>query len=343
VVSATHLRRSARLYASSVYDVTVAIIHASRLDLTLDCLDSLHADPGRMATVEVVVLDAASGDDFTAVRDRFPDVRAISRDVREGFGANNNEIARTSTSRYVFFLNADTRVPAGTIDALVRYLDAHAEAAVAAPLVRRFDGTHQLSAWPFLSLWGQVRWALTLGQFGAARGADARPVGVVAGCAMLVRRDAFERVDGFDEAYFMYVEETDLARRLDRVGLERHYVPHVEVLHLGGGSTGTGGERQVNEFWRSFDRYLATYHGALEGRALRWVTGLGYALGMVAALAVRCLPPRFRPDAASAADAEAYRLHVRNAFTGRRDPGMRELADETNLRAAGRQSARARR
>ena len=284
-----------------------------------------------------MVLDNASGDNLAAsVRERFPAVRLINQAWRAGFSANQNQIIRTTRSRYVFVLNPDTQVPAGTVDGMVDYLDAHPNVAVVGPLIRGFDGTQQGSAWRLISIPVQFVWAFTLGKFGAvvSHGRKPRRVGAVSASAMLVRRNAFESVGLFDEAYFMYSEEADLAKRLDRLGLERHYLSQVEVLHHGQQSTVHAPERQVNETWRSLDLYLQRYHSPLAGSVLRWLTGFGYALAVAVAELAPRLPAPIRPAAAPSWDARPYRLHVRNAFRGVRMPGLRELAGEWNSRMA---------
>jgi GT2 family glycosyltransferase len=307
-----------------VIEVTVSIVHASRPELTLDCLESLHHDAGSRRAIEIVVLDNATGEELVpSVRQRFPDVRVVEQSHRAGFGANQNTIVRTTSSRYVFVLNPDTRVPAGTIDSLADYLDAHPEVAVAGPLVRGFDGKQHGSAWRLMSIPVQLVWALTLGRLGAvvSRGSRPKRVGAVSGSAMMVRRNAFDAAGGFDEHYFMFGEEADLARRLAGLGLEVHYVPSAEVLHHGQTSTSTAPERQVNETWRSLDLYLSRYHSPRAARVLRGLTGLGYALAVPAAAVRSALTGRGRESS------RLYRLHVRNAFRGTRDPGLRELAE----------------
>jgi hypothetical protein len=318
---------------SGCIDVTVSIVHASRPELTLDCLASLHADSGRRCSVEILVLDNASGDGLElAIADQFPEVRVIDQHHRAGFGANQNRIIRSTNSRYVFVLNPDTRVPPGTVDGLVDYLDLHPEVGVVGPLVRGFDGVQQGSAWRLVSIPVQLVWALTLGKRGAvvSRGSRAKRVGAVAGSAMLLRRAAFERAGLFDEAYFMFSEEAELARRYEQLGLERHYLPTVEVLHLGQGSTAHVTERQINEFWRSFELYLSRYHTPIGARLLRWLTGLGYTFALGAARLAGFLPARLAPAGLTSWNPLAYRLHVRNAYRGARDPGLRELADDWN-------------
>jgi N-acetylglucosaminyl-diphospho-decaprenol L-rhamnosyltransferase len=315
-------------------DVTVSIVHASKPELTLECLQSLAEDHGRRSSSEIVVLDNASGDMIAAlVEGRFPGVRVIEQHWRAGFGANHNTIIRSTASRYVFVLNPDTRVLPGAIDGLVDYLDAHPKVAIAGPLLRGFDGHRQFSALRLMTIPVQLVWALSLGKLGAVmshRGKHARRVGTVSGSAMLIRREALQRVGLFDEGYFMYCEEADLAQRLERVGLERHYVPTCEVLHHRLQSTSDMTERRINEFWRSLELYLSRHHPPLQARILRRLTGLGYALGVGAAEAGRRLPERIRPATTSSWDPATYRLHVRNAFRGVSGPTLGSLAEEWN-------------
>jgi N-acetylglucosaminyl-diphospho-decaprenol L-rhamnosyltransferase len=309
-------------------DLTVSIVNTNGREFLLACLESLSGTDG-----EIVVLDNASEDGSAeAVRERYPHVHVIAQPFRAGFGANHNTVIRATRGRYVLVLNEDTEVPEGTIERLVEYLDANPKVAVAGPLIRGFDGRQQGSAWRLMTIPVQLLWALSLGQFGAvvSRGSTPKRVGAVAAGATLYRRQALEEAGLFDEGYFMFNEEADLARRLERLGYEMHYVPGAELLHHGQESTARVPERQINEVWRSLDLYLGRYHSPLEARVLRGLTGLGYALAVVAAGVGDRLPPRLRPAAASSWNPGVYRLHARNAFRGIRSPGMRELAEDWN-------------
>jgi GT2 family glycosyltransferase len=313
-------------------DVTVSIVHASQPELTLDCLESLEQDDTRRCSTGIVVLDNASGDKLaTIVSKRFPNVGVIEQAFRAGFGENHNAVIRATASRYVLVLNPDTRVPPGTIDALVGYLDEHREAAIAAPVIRGFDGVRQSAAWRRMTIPVLLTWALTFGQLGIpVRARSPRRVHAISSCSMLARREALEQVGLFDASYFMFSEEWELAERLHRLGLERHHVPTVEVLHHGQESTKHVPERQVNEMWRSLDLYLARYDSPLHASAVRALLGTGYAFTLVASTVLQVVPGRLRPAAAGSSRSTAHKLHVRNAFRGVRNPGLKELADEWN-------------
>ena len=136
------------------------------------------------------------------------------------------------------------------------------------------------------------------------------------GRGVLVRREALDEVGLFDEAFFMYSEETDLCARLRAAGWRIEYFPEVTVVHHQPWSVSGVPERRINEMWRGRHRYWRKHHSASGARLAAWPTGAQYALrGLLRA--------RDRDFAAR------MRLHARDAIrvTG---PGLRELAEVWN-------------
>ena len=113
----------------------------------------------------------------------------------------------------------------------------------------------------------------------------ARDVDWLSGCAFAVRREAFEAVGGFDEGYFMYVEDVDLGLRLKRAGWRVRYEPSAVVEHRVGASTSRRPARMVVEHARSLDRFYARRYPRTAGRWLRPLVraGLGLWVGIVLA------------------------------------------------------------
>jgi GT2 family glycosyltransferase len=104
------------------------------------------------------------------------------------------------------------------------------------------------------------------------------------GAALLVRRDAFESIGGFDEGFFFYAEETDLMQRLRRKGYRILFEPSASVVHLGGVS---GGDALFGHLHAALRRYVAKHHGSV---ASAW-TGAVLRLGACARLAFALLTP----------------------------------------------------
>jgi N-acetylglucosaminyl-diphospho-decaprenol L-rhamnosyltransferase len=97
-----------------------------------------------------------------------------------------------------------------------------------------------------------------------------RSVGWLSGSCLLIRRRAFDAVGGFDERYFMYMEDVDLGDRLGRAGWRNVYVPGAEVLHAKGHSTGREPARNLRAHHTSTYIYLADRHNRWWQAPLRW-------------------------------------------------------------------------
>ncbi|HET8557320.1 MAG TPA: glycosyltransferase family 2 protein [Gaiellaceae bacterium] len=295
-------------------DVSVSLVNTNSRELLLACLESLDG-----AGVEIVVLDNASEDgSAAAVRERFPDVRVIEQRHRAGFGANHNTVIRATTGRYVFVLNEDTTSEDWGFERMVAHLDANPRVAALAPRLVYPDGRLQSSAWRFPSPATAALGLLTLGRAGVLQsgGSETRDVDWAMAAALLVRRQALDEVGLFDEEFFIYSEETDLARRLRRAGWRTQYFPQVTVVHHESQFSAGIPERRINEMWRGRHRYWRKHHSAAGAAVAALLTGAQYA-------ARALLRARDRDFAGR------MRLHARDAIRVR-GPGLRELAEEWN-------------
>jgi N-acetylglucosaminyl-diphospho-decaprenol L-rhamnosyltransferase len=308
-------------------DVSVLIVNTSSRELLLACLASLEGDLDGPHTVEVVVLDNASEDGSAeAVAELFPWARVIAQPFRAGFGANHNAIIRATTGRYVYVLNEDATVEPGSFEQLVGYLDANPKVAALAPRIRYPDGREQASAWRFPTPGAAALGALTLARAGIVEsgGNETRRVDWAMACALLVRRAALDEVGVFDEGFFIYLEETDLAKRFEAAGYETHYFPAVTAFHHVSQFSAKIPERRIAEEWRSRRRYWNKYHSRPGAWIAGVLTGWQYALrAVIASVAVRF--GRFDGGAPA-----RFRLHARSAWRGPQGPGLRELAADWN-------------
>jgi N-acetylglucosaminyl-diphospho-decaprenol L-rhamnosyltransferase len=150
-----------------------------------------------------------------------------------GFGANHNAAFQRATGRLFAVVNPDVRLPALDLAAWTAPLG-QPGAGACAPLARDSDGVLQDNARRFPTLPGLAWRALTrrhrLG-YDPRHGLQA--IDWAAGYLLLLRREAFAQVGGFDERYFMYMEDVDLCDRLQRQGWKVLWDPSVTVLHDG--------------------------------------------------------------------------------------------------------------
>jgi hypothetical protein len=251
-------------------DVSVVVVTYNAAGHLERCLESVRGH-------ETVVVDNGSTDGTAAlVRERFPEVTLVEQ-ANRGMGAGNNAGMRAARGgRYWLLLNSDAWVEDGTveggaIEALARFADGHARAAVVGPRLRNPDGTLQRSVRAEPTLWRLATEYLFLRKlaprtgvfnsfYGGGFAHDApRQVESLHGAALLVRRDAADAVGLFDESFFMFSEETDWLHRFRAAGWQVWFTPEAEVVHLGGASHGG---RLFVENLRGLLRFLAKHRGA---------------------------------------------------------------------------------
>lgn len=234
------------MHADSPEVAVVIVTYNSREEIG-PCLTSLvgHTAP---LSASITIVDNASQDGTMAfVREGWPSVQVIDAGGNLGFSRGNNIGIRATSSEYVLLLNPDTIVPPGTVQTLVRELNAHPDAAVAGPRLVDERGMPELSFGPSISPWGELKQKVLLDLYERGVTSVVRHVerlthtagqrSWVSGACLLIRRDDLEAVGLLDERFVMYTEDVDLCTAVRRQrGRAVIFVPQAEVLHLRGRS-----------------------------------------------------------------------------------------------------------
>jgi N-acetylglucosaminyl-diphospho-decaprenol L-rhamnosyltransferase len=234
--------------------------------LLIDCVRSVLADTSA-GPVELVVVDNGSRDDsIEALHAAFPEVRVVRSPGNVGYARGANFGIAASYSRVVAVLNADLTLTPGSAGVLVARLEEDARLGAVGPRVRNLDGSDYPSArrlpsipvavgHGLLGLWWPSNPFTTRYRQLDADFARARPVDWVSGLAVWLRRDALDAVGGWDERYFMYMEDVDLCWRLRRGGFGVAYEPAGAVVHVQGAVTSRHPYRMLVEHHRSAWRF----------------------------------------------------------------------------------------
>lgn len=225
--------------------------------------------------IEIVVVDNASSDETLASLAPYEDgglVRVLSAGGNIGFGRACNLGASAATTEFVLFLNPDARLEAEDLARLEAVLDAHASAAVAAPVIELPDGSIQpvgaMPSWLGLALDRTPLHPIAHRTLRVPRDAEPIETTWVSGAAFLIRRAAFEAVGGFDPRFFLYYEESDLFRRLSRKKHQILACGNTRCTHIGGHSASTVQAGRIsgaiaNHFIRSRNHYARKNFGTL--------------------------------------------------------------------------------
>jgi len=257
---------------------------------------------------EVVVSDNASR--------RPPPVSApallLETGANLGYGAAANLGARGAGSPWLLIANPDVVAHPGSLDVLLEAAGRWPAAAAFGPAIRTPEGMLYPSARALPSLGGGLGhalfgWCWPSNPWTAAyrreRGVPREgTTGWLSGSFLLVRRQAFEVVGGFDPAYFMYCEDMDLCERLAEAGWQVVYVPAAQVTHEGGRATRQVSRAMLRAHHASMYRYLSAHYPRLRpalllGLGMRYLGGLA-----VAGLGAGARPTR-RADVLDAVDA----------------------------------------
>ena len=241
--------------------ISIIIVNWNTRELLADCIESIYVSPPE-GKFDIWVVDNFSSDGSPAmIRESFPEVNFIENNENVGFAKANNQALRISQSEYVLLLNPDTVVKSNAISELILFLDNNPDAGIAGARLINPDGTLQISAFPFPTLFREfwrmfhIDSVVCLSNYPMKNWDQdqAREIDTLLGACMLIRREALIQFGLFDEEYFIYSEEVDLCTRLNDAGWRLYWVPSAVVIHYSGRST-----QQVSE-----DVFLRLYEGRI--------------------------------------------------------------------------------
>ncbi len=180
------------------------------------------------AGTPAIVVDNASTDDSAAIAERLG-ATVIRRADNAGFGVANNDGLALATTSYVLFLNPDARLAPGALERLVAAAEAHPNARLLVPTIRKADG----------SVFEKHTTDLCAPACKPVTMADPtlRAVAFASGAVVLARRETLHKLGGFDPAIFLYFEDDDLSRRVLDLGQLILHVTDAEAAHAGNTSS----------------------------------------------------------------------------------------------------------
>lgn len=212
--------------------ISVIIVNLDGRHLLADCLNSIFAQEYPQERIEVIVVDNGSTDDSVPfVRQAFPQVRVIEAGRNLGFAGGNNLGARHSSGDCLALINNDAQADPLWLQAMVDLLDPASQAVCVAAKILDKDGQTIDFVDTGLTLYGRA-FQIDEGMPAShARGDEPKEILAPCGGGMLIRRDVFWQVGGFDEDYVAYYEDVDLGWRLWLHGYRVLYAPDAVVYH----------------------------------------------------------------------------------------------------------------
>ena len=247
--------------------LSIITINYNGLKDTCELIDSIPFNND----LEVIVVDNASEkDEASLISAKYPQVKVIRSSQNLGFAGGNNLGIKAAQGKYLFFINNDTIFKEFNVQALIDRLESSPKIAVVCPKIRFSWGNHpiQFAGYTPLSKITVRNQAIGFGEEDRGQYDTAHPTPYAHGAAMLVKREALEKVGLMPECYFLYYEELDWSMIFTRAGFEIWYDPACTVFHKESQATGKNSPLRtyyivrnrlllVKRNWKGITKYLS--------------------------------------------------------------------------------------
>jgi GT2 family glycosyltransferase len=227
---------------------------------------------------EIIVVDNASTDNTREIVCAFDEVKLIASPQNLGFGGGNQLGFEASGGQIAVFLNPDAAIQSGFSQSVRRFFLAHDDVGILGPRILNggilqrtcnafptfFSLLYQHSAYKYLFPRSRAHRKFLVSDWDRQ---SAREIDSVSGACFAMPRAVLQKIGGFDDKFFLYFEEFDLARRVLKLGLKIYFEPSLTVEHIGKISTTQINPAKEQEIYNaSCNYYLEKYHGRLQAR-----------------------------------------------------------------------------
>lgn len=241
---------------------SIIIVNFNTKSLTKNCLDSIFFNCLE-SDFEIIAVDNNSQDgSIEMLKKDFGDkIKLIANSKNIGFGSANNQAAKIAQGEYLFFLNSDTVVKSDILSPIKQFLSNNKEVGIISPKLLLEDGSEQERAYgEFPNLFNVVA-----EKFKNQKIEEIKPFEVdwVSGAALIIRKDIFCEINGFDEKFFMYFEDIDLCKRVKDLGFKAVVYPAAPIAHLCGKSIKKFNKRK-EYYYKSQDYFYKKHYGKLK-------------------------------------------------------------------------------
>lgn len=256
------------------YKLSIITVNYNGLEDTCALIDSIPFNDN----MEVIVIDNASTENEAAViSQRYPQVKTIRSDKNLGFAGGNNLGIKSAKGKYIFLVNNDTFLKEFNILALIDRLESSPTIGIVCPKIRFAWGNNpiQFAGYTRLSKITARNQAIGYGKEDKGQYEIPHPTPYAHGAAMLIKREAIEKVGLMPECYFLYYEEFDWSMMFTRTGYEIWYEPASTIYHKE--SQSTGQDSPLRTYYMTRNRLLLVkrnWHGLTKYLSYIYIIGI---------------------------------------------------------------------
>lgn len=233
-----------------MFDIAAIIINYNSSDYTINCINSIIEKTGKNINYQIIVIDNASErDDFLKLFEKiksisFSNLQLVRSKINTGFGGGNMHGVQFSNAKYYAFINNDSIFMNDCLGIIFNHMENNNEYGICGPMCYKEDGkllpTLDHFASPIKELFGRsFLEKINPEKYPNRKTEYTKPQKgqFVSGSFMMVRANDFNTVGGFDTNIFLYYEETDLCKRLQKINKFAYLIPEAKFIHYHGAST----------------------------------------------------------------------------------------------------------
>lgn len=255
-------------------EISVIIVNWNTLKVTSDCIQSL-IDIKEISPIEIIIIDNASHDgSVEALRNQFPSIKIIANETNVGFAAGCNQGLEQASGKYLLLLNSDTTANGESLKGMMDFLKNHPKVGAVGCRLLYADGTVQSSHGNFPTpsefLLHQSLLAILIKRFFSRlknffphikHNQKPYKVDWLMGACIMMPREIYRKVGGFDPDYFMYCEDADWCFRLAKEGYSIYHLPQYSIFHYHQQSSRQRKKFTFIRIFQSLNRFVEKNYG----------------------------------------------------------------------------------
>lgn len=222
--------------------LSIIVLSYNTKELTTKCIDSILSQYNyeiKKRELEVIVVDNASSDGTLDSLKKFRSIKIIENPQNFGFSKGNNIGAKRTKGEFILFLNSDTQIKDKGFLKMTEFFNDKKDVGILGGKLINPDGSAQPSCGKFYTFFNFLIMILGLERLGLLRLSpnNVKKVDWVSGACFMVRKNLFETLKGFDEYFFMYVEDMEFCFRAKKQGFLTYFHPNIKLVHKELGSS----------------------------------------------------------------------------------------------------------
>lgn len=250
-------------------DLSIIIVNYNVKEFLQNLLHSIEKASSNL-TKEIIIVDNSSDDGSVEfIKEKFPQIKLVANQANLGFGKANNIALKEAKGNFILLINPDAIVAEDTFDKMIEFFNQKPEAGLVGCKILNLDGTLQLSCRrSFPGPWTSFTKVTGLSSLFPNSKLFARynltyldenltyEVDAISGSFMMMKREVYEKVGGFDEQFFMYGEDLDLCYRIQKAGFKVYYYSDTQIIHYKGESTKRSSFDETKVFYNAMDLFV---------------------------------------------------------------------------------------